>query len=330
MTRSFIAGAGRLAAALLLAGGCATASYARLEPPAGTRALGLPFGEPRDSVESALRDAEIPFTDVPGDPDAVLASRCPRAPARTGCRLQFGPRGLYAAQLEAPVADAGRLVSAVEAALGKPDPRAGADSTPGDGAPLVLASWGRAGWTVGVSQLSVPGAGGSALLRVELDSAAPPVVAGVGLGRRRADVERALQLQGAVVVQRDDEATTYLGCPQGDAGAVTCVVTFEADRAASITEIHPTPADDVGALAAWNVFAGRLAAEIGRQPQTSCPPSGPERATGDCTASWGSDRLLIVVGAHRNAGGQHRGAISVYTAWSYPRLAPEGGAAPEE
>lgn len=330
MTRSFNAGAGRLAAVLLLAGGCAATSFARLDPPAGTRALGLPFGEPRDSVESALRDAEIPFTDAPGDPDAVLASRCPRAPTRAACRLLFGPRGLYAAQLEAPVADAGRLVSAVEGALGNPDSRAGADARPGEGAPLVLASWGRAGWTVGVSQLSAPSAGGSAVLRVELDSATPPVVAGVALGRRRADVERGLQLQGAVVVQRDDEATTYLGCPQGDAGAVTCVVTFEGDRAASVTEIHPTPADDDAALAAWKVFAARLAVEIGREPQTSCPPAGPERATGDCTAAWGSDRLLIVVGAHRNAGGQHRGPISVYTAWSYPRLAPEGGAAPEE
>jgi len=158
----------------------------------------------------------------------------------------------------------------------------------------------------------------------------PPVVAGVPLGRRRADVEHVLQQQGAVVVQKDDEATTYLGCPLGDGAAVTCVVMFQDERAASVTEVHPTPPEDDEALAAWKVFAARLATEIGRDPVTSCPPTGPERATGDCTAIWASERLVIVVGAHRNAGGKHRGGISVYTAWSYPPLAPEGGAAPGE
>jgi hypothetical protein len=125
-------------------------------------------------------------------------------------------------------------------------------------------------------------------------------------------------------VARDDEATTYLGCPKGDGAALTCVVSFVDDRAASVTEVHPTPAEDQEALASWRVLAGRWTAEIGRDPVTFCPASGPERATGDCTATWSSERLVIVVGAHRNAGGDHRGVLSVYTAWSYPSVAPGG------
>jgi hypothetical protein len=330
MTTTIFAGAGRLAAVLLLAGGCASVPYARLEKPVGSAAMGLNFGAPRDAVEGGLRDAGIPFAAVPGDPDAVLASRCPSAPIRTACRLLFGPKGLYAAQVEAPLADAGKLIAVAESALGAPTRRGAPDAKLEGGAPAVLAAWDRDGWTVGVTQQAALSSNGPVVLRVELDAAAPPVVAGVPLGRRRADVESVLEQQGAVVVQRDDEATTYLGCPLGDGEAVTCVITFQDDRAASVTEVHPTPLEDAEALAAWKVFAARLWTEIGRDPATSCPPNGPERATGDCTAIWASDRLIVVVGAHRNAGGRHRGGISVYTAWSYPSLAPEGGAAPEK
>jgi hypothetical protein len=327
MTTSIYAGAGRLAAALLLVGGCASVSYSRLDKPADGRALGLPFGEPREAVEKVLRDAGIPFSEAPGDPDAVVASRCPSAPSRTPCRLDFGARGLYAAQVEAPAPDAARLVSSVEDGLGKPTRRGEPGAKPADGAPALVAAWDREGWTVGVSQQETPGAPAAAVLRVERDAVAPPVVAGVPLGRRRADVERLLELQGAVVVQRDDEATTYLGCPQGDGAALTCVVTFAEGRAVSVTEVHPTPPEDDAALAAWKVLSARLTTEIGRQPATTCPSNGPERATGDCTASWSSERLVIVVGAHRNAGGDHRGVISVYTAWSYPPIA-SGAEAP--
>src|SRR5512138_848658 len=114
MTTSIRSGAARLAAALLLTGGCASVSYSRLESPSGTSAFGLTFGQPRESVEGVLRDAGIPFTDAPGDPDAILATRCPSAPSRTACRLVFGPRGLYAAQVEAPASEAGKLVAAAE------------------------------------------------------------------------------------------------------------------------------------------------------------------------------------------------------------------------
>lgn len=330
MTTSIHAGAGRLAAVLLLAGGCATASYARLERPSGTTAFGLPFGQSREAVEGALRDAGIAFTAPPADPDAIVATSCPAAPARTACRLVFGPRGLYAAQIEAPAADAGRLVSAAEDSLGKPTRRGEPGAKADDGLPVLVAGWDRDGWTVGVTQLTVPGGSPAAALRVELDSATPPVVAGVPLGRRRADVEHVLELQGAVLVQRDDEATTYLGCPKGDGAALTCVISYVDGRAASVTEVHPTPPLDDEALDAWKSLAGRLATEIGRQPATVCPPAGPERATGDCTATWGSERLVIVVGAHRNAGGEHRGVISVYTTWSYPSVAPSGAPAREE
>jgi len=329
MTTSIHAGARRLAAALLLTGGCASVSYTALERPAGTSAFGLEFGQPREAVEGVLRDAGIPFADAPGDPDVIIATRCPSAPSRTACRLVFGPRGLYAAQIEAPASEAGRLVSVAEDGLGKPDrrnPATGAD----EGLPSVIAAWDREGWTVGVTTQAPAGGAASAALRVELDAAAPPVVAGVPLGRRRGSVEHVMDLQGAVVVQRDDEATTYLGCPKGDGAALTCVVSYLDDRAIALTEVHPTPAEDDEALAAWKVAAARMASEIGRPPVTACPPAGPERATGDCTATWGSDRLVIVVGAHRNAGGEHRGVISVYTSWSYPSVALEGAPAREE
>lgn len=315
---------------LALATGCASLRYDRLEPPDGNRALGLEFGATRAATEASLRVAGIPARPAPADADALLADRCPGAPVRGSCRLVFGPRGLYAAQIEAPAADAGRLVSAAEDSLGKPTRRGEPGAKADDGLPVLVAGWDRDGWTVGVTQLTAPGGSPAAALRVELDSATPPVVAGVPLGRRRADVEHVLELQGAVLVQRDDEATTYLGCPKGDGAALTCVISYVDGRAASVTEVHPTPPLDDEALDAWKSLAGRLATEIGRQPATVCPPAGPERATGDCTASWGSERLVIVVGAHRNAGGEHRGVISVYTTWSYPSVAPSGAPAREE
>ncbi len=327
MTTSIHAGACRLVAVLLLAGGCASVHYSRLEKPAGGSALGLRFGQPRAAIESALRDAGISYAEAPGDPDAIVAPRCPAGPTRTACRLIFGARGLYAAQIEAPASDAGQLVSAAQEGLGKPTRRGDPGAKPDGGAPALVAAWDRDGWTVAVSQQDAPAV---AVLRVERDAVAPPVVAGVPLGRRRAEVEHLLELQGAVLVQRDDEATTYLGCPQGDGAALTCVITFAEDRAVSVTEIHPTPAEDEDALAAWKELSAQLASDIGRQPAASCPPNGPERATGDCTATWGSDRLVIVVGAHRNAGGGHRGVISVYTAWSYPPVTSGGEAPPEE
>lgn len=329
MTTTIHAGAGRLAALALLAGGCASISYAPMERPTGSTAFGLAFGDSREAVEASLRDAGIPFAVSPADPDALVAARCPRAPAATPCRLVFGPRGLYAAQIEAPSSDAGRLVSAAEGGLGKPTRQGDAESK-SDGQPSLVAAWDGGGWTVGVSRLEPKDAGASAVLRVERDAVAPPVVAGVPLGRRRAEVEHALELQGAVVVQRDDEATTYLGCPGGDAAALTCVVSFVDDRAMSVTEVHPTPALDEEALDAWRALAARWTTEIGRQPATACPAAGPERATGDCTATWGTDRLVIVVGAHRNAGGDHRGVISVYTAWSYPTVTMTSARATQE
>jgi hypothetical protein len=330
MKTTIPAGACRLAVALLLAGGCATASRSGVARPTATEAFGLMFGATRESVAAVLRDASIPVTDAPGDPDTLVAVGCPGAPMRSPCRLSFGPDGLYAAEIEAPASDAARLVSAAEDAFGRPTRRGDAEASPASGAPALVAAWARDGWTATVSRHAPAEGNPGAVLRVERDAVAPPVVAGVPLGRRRAEVERVLQAQGAVVVQRDAEATTYLGCPQGDGGALTCVITFVEERAASVTEVHPTPADDDDALASWKLLAGRLAAELGRQPVTTCPEHGPERATGDCTSTWGSDRLVIVAGAHRNAGGEHRGVISVYTTWSYPPVAPEGAAAPGE
>ena len=92
-----------------------------------------------------------------------------------------------------------------------------------------------------------------------------------------------------------------------------------------MTEIHPTVPDDRGALSAWRVLAKRYERDIGRAPETACPPEGPDRVAGDCTATWASDRLVVVVGAHRNAGASHRGAISVYTAFTYPALGAGAG-----
>lgn len=313
--------------ALALLPACASLRYDRLEAPAGARALGLEFGAPRATTEASLRAAGIPFRAAPADADALLADRCPGAPVRGTCRLLFGSRGLYAAELEAPAADADALANAVRKGLGRPD-RVG-DPQPQDGAPALVAGWDRPGWTITVTRGGVGAGGTTSVCRVEYDAASPPVVAGVPLGRLREDVEHALDVQGATVVQRDRGTSTYLGCPQGSGDALSCVVIFREGRAAAVTEILPVVPDDAGALTAWRILAKRYERDIGRAPETACPPYGPDRVAGDCTATWASDRLVVVVGAHRVAGAKHRGAISVYTSFTYPPLATkadgEGG-----
>ena len=310
-----------LAAPLLaLASGCASMRYQRMSPPDEASALGLRFGADRAAAEGALRAHSIAVRPAPDDADALLADRCPVAPVATPCRLEFGPQGLYAAQIDVPPAEATSLASAVERGLGAPD--RGADpSPPAEGIPSLLAGWHRPGWTVTVSRSAPHVSPAVAMLRVEHDPVAPPVVAGVPLGRVREDVEAILERQGATLVQRDPGATTYLGCPQGDPDALSCVVLFRDGRAAAVTEIEPSAGDDRAALSAWRLLAKRLEKDIGRAPRESCPEAGPDRVAGDCTATWTSERLVVVVGAHRNAGSRHRGAIAVYTAFSYPPLA---------
>ncbi len=304
-----------LAASLVAVSGCASLRYSRMDPPDGARALGIDFGADRDDAARALREDGIAVREVPGDADALLADRCPEAPVKAPCRLLFGPQGLYAAQVEVKASHAGALRSAVEHALGAPD-RA-AEGGEARAVAVPLATWHRPGWTVGISRAGAK----LAALRVEYDPAAPPVVAGVPLGRLREEIERVLDAQGATVVQRDGGETTYLGCPEGAGEALSCVVHFRRGRGAPVTEIHPSAPDEKGALSAWRLLAKRFEREIGRAPATSCPDSGPDRVGGDCTATWTSDRLVVVVGAHRNAGKEHRGGISVYTAFTYPPLA---------
>jgi hypothetical protein len=295
---------------LALGAGCATGGYGPLAPPDGPRAFGLTFGAPRAEVEAALSAAQVAARPDPGDEDALIAERCQGAPVPGPCRLLLGPAGLYAAEQDAPLQDAGRLIGAVERGLGAPT-----RGTSGD----VVAAWERRGWTMAVARhlmLSPP----VATLRAEYDAATPPTVAGVPLGRRRADVEAALRLQGATPIQRDEDASSYLGCPLGDAEAVSCTVTFREGRAAALTEVLPSDPDDKHALEAWRARTEAMAREIGREPDVRCPPGGPERVGGDCTSTWSSERLVVVVGAHRSPGGQHRGVVSVYVGYSYPPL----------
>ncbi len=311
-----------LGASLAVLAGCASLQSARLEPPQGTRALGLEFGVDRAAAQRELRAAGIETREVPRDPDALVADRCPGAPVRAPCRLLFGPQGLYAAQIELPATEAKALADAVERGLGRPDR---SRETAADGATVLVAGWDRPGWTVAVTRGgSGTAEAGRAICRVEYDRAAPPVVAGVPLGRLRDDVERALDIQGAMLIQRDAGASTYLACPQGVGEALSCIVLYRGGRAAAVSEVHRTPADDPGALSAWRVLAKKFEKEIGRAPETVCPADGPDRVAGDCTATWGSDRLVVVVGAHRNAGSRHRGTISVYTAFTYPPLGGKG------
>jgi len=203
-------------------------------------------------------------------------------------------------------------VEAATRGLGAPQRPAGA---PGG----VLATWEPAGWTVAVArhpELTPP----LATLRAEWNAATPPVVSGVPLGRRREDVELSLGLQGGAMLARDDESTSWLGCPRGEPEAISCTVVYREGRAAAVTEVLPAAGDDRSAMEAWRVRVDAMARDIGREAEVTCPPGGPERLGGDCTATWRTDRLIVVVGAHRSPGGQHRGAISVYTGYSYPPL----------
>lgn len=298
-----------------LASACATGGYRRLEPPRGPEAFGLRFGAPRADVEAALAAAGVPFHQDPGDADAILSERCPGAPAPGPCRLLTGPAGLYAAEQDVPVADAAALVRAVSKGLGDPGQRTGPD---------LVAAWEPPGWTVAVARHPVQ-APPVATLRAEYDAVTPPTVSGVPLGRRRADVELTLKTQGATAIQRDQDATSYLGCPHGEAEAISCTITFRGGRAAAVTEVLPGDPDDRHALEAWQARADAMAREIGRPADVRCPPGGPERVGGDCTATWSSERLVVVVGAHRSPGGQHRGTVSVYIGFSYPPLGAHDG-----
>jgi hypothetical protein len=310
---------------LLALSGCASMHYSRLEPPAGARALGLEFGADRAGTEASLKAGGIPSRPSASEPDVLVAERCPGAPVKGECRLLFGPRGLYAAELTAPAEEAEALSDAAGAKLGRPD-RVGEARSTAEGQPFLVAGWDRPGWTVTVTRGGPGPAATRSVCRVEYDEASPPVVAGVPLGRLREDVEHALEVQGATLVHRDAGTTTYLGCPQGASESVSCVVLFREGRAAAVTEVHPGASDDSGALSSWRILSKRFERDIGRAPETSCPQYGPDRVGGDCTATWSSDRLVVVVGAHRAAGAQHRGAISVYTAFTYPPLARAGDA----
>ncbi|WP_242393829.1 hypothetical protein [Anaeromyxobacter oryzisoli] len=315
------------AAALLLSAACVTGPRRgvtrKLAPPRDRVALGLEFGQPRAEIERALDARGIPHHAAGEDPDVVVAERCEGAPSPSPCRLLFGPEGLYAAQLEVPAAEEGALVRAVADALGPPARGVGASQ--GD-ASATAAAWERTPWSAAVSRHARQDGATLAVLHLEYEPAAPPTAAGVPLGRQRADVEQLLERQGATLVQRDAGSSTYLGCPGGSADALSCVIQFRGSRAAAVTEVHPTPSDDDDALASWRELAGRLEAEIGRPPARTCPDGGPDRIAGDCTATWATARLVVVVGAHRNAGSRHRGVISVYTGFTYPPLATsEGG-----
>lgn len=311
-----------LAAVAALAA-CASLRYGRMAPPSGTSALGLEFGADREVVERALAQARIASRPSPGDRDALLADRCPSTPVDAPCRILFGPRGLFAVQVDVPAAEIDALESSVGKGLGAPD-RSSEPAQPGEGIPSLASVWHPEGWTVTVSRSAADARTPVASLRVERDAFAPPVVAGVPLGRLREDVELALDRQGATLVQREENATTYLGCPQGSGDALSCVVLFRDGRAAVVTEVHPAAGDDRAALDGWRILARRFEKDIGRPPLTACPDYGPDRVTGDCTATWASERLVVVVGAHRNAGASHRGTISVYTAFTYPPLAARG------
>jgi hypothetical protein len=297
---------------LPLAGGClGGAGLRRLDPPRGAEAFGVTFGATRAAVERKLTAAGARPRPDPADADALVLDRCEGAPVEGRCVLHFSPAGLYALEQQVGLADAPSLVSAVKKGLGEPSP------VPPGGP--VAASWEPPGWSVAVTRhpdWRPP----AATFRAEWDEAAPPVVAGVPLGRLRADVEALLEVQGATRVQRDAEATSYLGCPLGEGDAVTCTVTFRRGRAAAVTEVLPTPGDDESAMASWRARVEVVGRDIGRPPALSCPPAGPDRIEGDCTATWTTSRLVVVVGAHRNQGGQHRGPIGVYLGFGYPFL----------
>jgi hypothetical protein len=312
MTAAATAAARPLARALLcgaLAAACAsTGGAGRFDPPAGERALGLDFGAGREAVTATLDAQGVAHRADPDDPDVEVADGCRGGAVPGACRLRFGPRGLYAAEQQVPAGRLAAVVRAVSAALGPA--RSGGDP---------LAAWERDGWRVVVERPAGVGSA-EATLRVERDEVTPPTVVGVPLGRRREAVERALAAQGAEVIHRDDESTSFLGCPLGDPGAVSCTVTYRRGRAAAVTEVVPAPGGDRAALSAWEARALVTERELGRPPEVSCPEGGPQRVGGDCTATWISARLVVVVGAHRGPGGEHRGAISLYAGYAYPPL----------
>lgn len=325
---------GRAALLAALLGACATArppAAAPVEPPAGARLHGLEFGQGRAAAEAALRAAGVEARADPADEDTLVAARCPGAAGAGACRLLFGPAGLYASEVRARAsgeAELGGLLASLSGAWGEPD----RDWHPGPGSPVV-SHWETGGWTVAVSR--DPGAA-EALVRCEWDAATPPTVAGVPLGARREAVEALLARRGAVRVDADAQATTFLGCPDGAPEAHTCVVEFHGGRAAAVVEVFPRHDDDREAMAAWRARSAELEREIGKPPAVACPAAGPDRAAGSCTASWAGQRLAVTVGAQRGPGGRHRGAISLWTSWAYPPLLPaapgplEPGQAPPE
>ncbi len=323
--------ASRAAGALAALAACTHSPVVKTVPfqaPAGARAFGLEFGREPGEVARALRAAGIPGMRLDeSDEDTWVADRCPAAPLEAPCRLSFGPRGLYAAEVRRPApspADVEAVRAALERELGPgraPEP-AGAEDEP-----ALAALWERSDWTVTLAR-GAPEAAGPVVIRAEYEPAAPPVVAAVPLYGRRELVEALLAGRGAVLLQRDAESSTWLACPGGAPEAVSCVVEFRQGRAAALTEVYPRAEGDDEAMAEWRRRSARLEIAIGRPPSVSCPDRGPERVGGDCTASWHGERLTVVVGAHRNAGGRHRGGISVYTTWAYPLLV-SAGAPPE-
>jgi len=302
-----------LALAALLGACAALRPPPPIAGPQGARLHGLGFGSARPEVEAALRAAGLAVRPDPDDAEILHLDRCP-GPAPSGpCRLLFGPAGLYASEQELTAgseSEVQALVGAVTRAFGPPDREP--HHAPGS---EVAAHWERAGWTVALSR--PPGAS-RALLRAEWDAAAPPVVAGVPLGRRRAAVEAYLLRRGAVEVDRDAFTTSYLGCPDGTPSAHACVVEFHGNRAAAVVEVSGRIEEDWAAQAAWRARSAELTQQLGRPPTVTCP----EGAIEGCLASWSGDRLAVVVGAQRGRGGRRRGALSVYVAWAYPPLLP--------
>lgn len=320
----------RLAATALALCACAHAPPAErseaptsFAAPAGARAFGIEFGRDRRATLRELAAQGIAARDDPADEDALLADRCPQAPLRGPCRLGFGPAGLYAAEVEAALgspADLAGLRAAMERGLGPPS--RGAETASPPGLPRLEAAWLANEWTVTLARVErAPGAAAAAV-RAEYDRVAPPVVLGVPLWRRRAAVEALLERNGTVLVHAEEGTSQYLSCPAGSADAQSCVVEWRDGRAAVVTEVYGRNADDREALAEWRDRGAELEREIGRAPDRECPPEGPDRVGGGCTATWSADRLIIVVGAHRGLGGRHRGLISVYTTWAYPVLLP--------
>jgi hypothetical protein len=319
----------RLAAtALALSAACAHApppaapAAQPFPPPDGARAFGVEFGRDRRATMRELSAQGVAARPDPGDEDALLADRCPQAPVPGPCRLAFGPAGLYAAEVEAALAGAAGLDglrATLARVLGAPS-RVAETTAPVPGVPRLEAAWLTPEWTVTLARLEREPGAAVAVVHVEYDRAAPPVVAGVPLWRRREAVEALLERHGSVLVHAEEVASQYLACPEGSTDAQSCVVEWREGRAALVTEVYGRNADDKEALAEWRDRSAALEKEAGRAPERECPPGGPDRVAGGCTATWSAERLIIVVGAHRGQGGRHRGPISVYTTWAYPPL----------